>query len=63
MSLDGIRQDFVIAERPAGAGDLCVELAVAGARAESASSGAKLVLEDSGRQIAYSRLREKGQSQ
>lgn len=25
-SLDGIRQDFVIAERPAGAGGLCVEL-------------------------------------
>src|SRR6185503_8564538 len=56
-SLDGFRQDFVIAERPAGAGGLCVELAVTGARAEPASSGAKLVLEDSGRQIAYSRLR------
>ena len=53
-SLDGIRQDFVIAERPAGEGGLRVELAVAGARAEPASFGAKLVLEDSERQIAYS---------
>ncbi len=57
VSVDGVRQDFVIGERPAGVGDLQVELALSGARAESAGRGASLVLEGSGRALAYSRLR------
>ena len=70
MSLDGVRQDFVLTQRPAGTGELQVQLAVSGARVESgsarasrASAGASpedvavLVLTHSGRRIAYSRLR------
>jgi hypothetical protein len=57
VSVDGVRQDFVIAERPAGTGDLRVELALTGARAEAAAYGAKVILEGSGRALAYSRLR------
>ncbi len=57
VSVDGVRQDFVIPERPVGAGDLRVELALSGARAEAAAYGAKLILEGSGRALAYSRLR------
>jgi hypothetical protein len=57
VSVDGVRQDFVINERPAGEGDLRVELALTGARAEAAAYGAKLILEGSGRALAYSRLR------
>src|SRR5208337_4286493 len=57
VSVDGVRQDFVIAASPAGAGDLCVELALSGARAEAAANGAKITLESSGRALAYSRLR------
>ena len=57
VSMDGMRQDFVVAESPAGAGELQVRLAVTGARVEQAASGATLVLEKSGRKIAYSRLR------
>jgi hypothetical protein len=58
-SMDGVRQDFVVEQAPANqaAGELIVELAVAGARVESAGYGARLVLDHSGRQIAYSRLR------
>ena len=57
VSLDGVRQDFVIAEKPDGPGELRIELAVSGARVEPAAFGAQLVLENSGRKIAYSRLR------
>jgi hypothetical protein len=57
MSMDGLRQDFVVLERPSGAGELAVRLAVSGAKVESATGGAQLVLEGSGRKIAYSRLR------
>jgi hypothetical protein len=57
VSVDGVRQDFIIPERPAGAGDLRVELALTGARAEAAAYGAKLVMEGSERALAYSRLR------
>jgi hypothetical protein len=52
-----MRQDFVLAEPPAGVGDLCVELAVSGAQAEAQSEGARLVLDGSGRKLAYNRLR------
>ena len=79
VSMDGVRQDFVVLERPSGAGELALWLAVSGARVEPAaggarpvrypqqieeaehgsslSHGARLALENSGRKIAYSRLR------
>jgi hypothetical protein len=57
VSVDGVRQDFIVAASPAGPGDLCVELALSGARAESAATGVGLVLDGSGRKLAYSRLR------
>ncbi len=57
VSVDGVRQDFVITKRPSGRGDLRVELALGGARAEAAGYGAKVILESSGRALAYSRLR------
>jgi len=57
VSTDGVRQDFVVAERPAGRGKLTVSLGVTGARAEVASFGVRLVLLGNGREIAYSRLR------
>src|SRR5438034_10812134 len=57
VSMDGVRQDFLVLERPVGAGELAVRLAVSGAKVEPAVCGARLVLENSGRGIAYSRLR------
>jgi len=69
VSMDGVRQDFIVGEsfgrarlrqsRPSrqSAGYLVVKLAVTGAKVESAACGARLVLENSGRKIAYSRLR------
>ena len=56
VSMDGVRQDFVVPAKPAGDGELKVRLAVSGARVEPAAYGAQLVLEPSGRKIAYSRL-------
>jgi hypothetical protein len=57
VSMDGVRQDFVVTEKPAGAGHLQVRLGVAGAKVEAMVGGARLVLPQSGRKIAYSRLR------
>ena len=57
VSMDGVRQDFLVLERPAGVGQLTVRLDVSGAKVEPAAFGARLVLEYSGREIAYSRLR------
>ena len=57
VSVDGVRQDFIINERPIGDGDLRVELTLAGARAEAMAYGAKLKLVGSSRTLAYSRLR------
>jgi hypothetical protein len=66
VSLDGVRQDFVIESPPLNpqrstlnqsAGDLVVELALSGARAEAAAGGTRLRLEGSGRALAYGRLR------
>lgn len=59
VSMDGVRQDFVVPQRPAGNGRLTVQLAVSGARVEPASYGAHLVLQKSGRKLAYSRLHAK----
>src|SRR5213592_2575356 len=57
VSTDGLRQDFIIEQRPVGAGPLRVELVVARVKAEPLADGARLVLENSGRKIAYSQLR------
>ncbi|HOB97331.1 MAG TPA: SUMF1/EgtB/PvdO family nonheme iron enzyme [Verrucomicrobiota bacterium] len=57
VSADGVRQDFLVATPPPDAGDLRVTLAASGARVEATPFGARLVLEGSGRKIAYSRLR------
>ncbi|MEK7951317.1 beta strand repeat-containing protein [Luteolibacter soli] len=57
VSVDGVRQDFVVAQRPAGEGSLRVDLALTGAQAEATPYGAKLTLEGSNRALAYSRLR------
>jgi len=66
VGVDGLRQDFVIESPPLNsqpstlnhrAGDLRLELALTGARAEMAAYGAKIILESSGRALAYSRLR------
>ena len=66
VSLDGVRQDFILETPPLPPqrsslnqepGALVVQLAVSGARVESTAFGAQLVLEHSGRRIAYGRLR------
>ncbi len=57
VSVDGVRQDFMIATRPAGPGDLRVDLALDGAKAEAAADGARLILDGSGRKLAYHRVR------
>src|SRR5205814_4579900 len=57
VSMDGVRQDFVLTGKPVGVGELEVCLAVSGARVGASAQGAQLVLSHSGRKIAYSRLR------
>ncbi len=57
VSTDGVRQDFVVVERPPGAGELTVGLEVAGAVAQQAGYGATLTLDATGRELAYHRLR------
>ncbi|MGH7967495.1 MAG: hypothetical protein ACREIC_02085, partial [Limisphaerales bacterium] len=67
VSVDGVRQDFVVTSRPLAAEALAgrpaenealrVELKVIGARAEASLDGARLILSGSGRTLAYSRLK------
>lgn len=57
VSMDGVRQDFVLLERPGGTGSLELRLELTGARAETADYGIKLTLDGSGRELAYSRLK------
>ena len=57
VSMNGVRQDFVVTTKPTGVGELQVRMAVAGAQVEPTTYGARLVLDCSGRKIAYSRLR------
>ncbi|MEI7776187.1 MAG: hypothetical protein WCK17_15590, partial [Verrucomicrobiota bacterium] len=57
VSVDGVRQDFIVTQRPAGEGSLFVNLALRGASAEATGDGAKLTLKGSHRALAYSRLR------
>jgi hypothetical protein len=53
VSVDGVRQDFVVTQRPDGDGVLRVELDVTGAKAEALVAGARLLLNGSGRKIAH----------
>ena len=39
VSMDGVRQDFVVLERPSGAGELAVRLAVSGGQQTAPASG------------------------
>jgi hypothetical protein len=59
VSMDGVRQDFIVEQAPLSpsGGELVVQLAVSGAQVEPSADGVRLVLDDSGRKIAYSRLR------
>jgi hypothetical protein len=59
VSTDGVRQDFVILQRPAGrfSDKVNLSLDITGARAEAASYGAKLTIAATGRELAYSRLK------
>ncbi|HSH17428.1 MAG TPA: hypothetical protein VLD18_15420, partial [Verrucomicrobiae bacterium] len=56
VSMDGVRQDFIVARQPAGNGRLQLELMLTGAKAEASTKGARLVLDDSGRRLAYDRV-------
>lgn len=62
VSMDGIRQDFVIQQRPSGDGALTLTLAVDGADVVETGYGVRLRLNGSGRDIAYSRLHVTDQS-
>ncbi|MFN8493559.1 MAG: PxKF domain-containing protein [Caldilineaceae bacterium] len=55
-STDGVRQDFLLRERPSGQGALRLELTVAGATLHSAADGVRLQLNATGRTLAYHRL-------
>jgi BspA type Leucine rich repeat region (6 copies) len=57
VSVDGVRQDFVVTSRPGGQGGLRVNLEVDGASASPSTDGAQLVLDGSGRRLAYHRLK------
>jgi hypothetical protein len=57
VSVDGLRQDFVIARRPEGTGLVRLELEVDGAKAEAKADGAQLALAKGGRKLAYNRLK------
>jgi hypothetical protein len=41
VSADGVRQDFIVPAAPVGTGELSVELALSGARAEAQGEGAR----------------------
>ena len=56
VSVDGVRQDYVVSERPTGQGSLRVEMAISGARAKPASGGVNFTFEGSGRTVSYNRL-------
>jgi hypothetical protein len=56
VNVGGIQQDFSITQAPAGEGALRVELALSGAQAAPAAYGAKVTIDGSRRELAYSRL-------
>jgi hypothetical protein len=57
VTADGIRQDFLVTQSPAGPGPLRLHLTLRGARAEVSPDGAQLALNESGRKLNYNRLR------
>ena len=58
VSSDGVRQDFLVTQRPARNGEaLRLELDIHGAQAKKAPDGAKLTIKDTGRELAYTRLK------
>jgi hypothetical protein len=56
-TMDGLRQDFIITERPVGIGYLRLKLHIDGAEAKETPYGIQLKLNSSGRNLAYSSLR------
>lgn len=56
VGIEGVRQDFVLRERPQHDGELSLALKLRGASAEPANYGAKLTLQATGRELAYHRL-------
>lgn len=56
-SADGVRQDFVIADRPEGDGPVMLELTLSGATARADGAGVALMFDGSGRELTYGRLR------
>lgn len=56
VSMDGVQQDFVVMQRPEGAGALRVTLEVAGAQVSAADYGIRLTLPRSRREVGYGRL-------
>ena len=55
-SMDGVRQDFVLPEKPPGLGELELNLGLSGAAAKQAADGAMIILAESKRELTYSRL-------
>jgi hypothetical protein len=56
VSVDGVRQDLIVDQRPTGAGELRLEMSVSGAKAAPQADGVRLVLDGSGRALIYHRL-------
>jgi len=58
VSSEGVRQDFVVMQRPMGAGEaLALDLEITGALVEAADYGVKVTVTATGRELAYSRLK------
>ncbi|MEW6159676.1 MAG: choice-of-anchor D domain-containing protein, partial [Verrucomicrobiota bacterium] len=56
VSMNGVRQDFLISERPPGLGALQLDIEIKGACLEGAMDGARFILNGTGRRLAYTRL-------
>ncbi len=56
VSVNGIRQDFVLLERPDGEGEVRVEVRLQGALADPADQGLAITFEQSGRRLDYGGL-------
>lgn len=57
VTADGIRQDFLVTQTPAGSGPLRLHLTLNGARAESSPDGTRVIFQTTGRELSYGRLR------
>ncbi|MEO8616481.1 MAG: hypothetical protein ABI600_15160 [Luteolibacter sp.] len=56
VGVDGVRQDFILADRPPGSGELILSLSLSGAEAGETAQGIKLTLDKDKRELIYSRL-------